>query len=63
MLAAQLEKRQLQEMVTAYVQRSKHRADKEKLRDLLSKVTDEQKLNILQQTKNVVGRTALHVAA
>ena len=35
----------------------------EKLRELLSKVTDEQKLNILQQTKSGRDRTALHVAA
>ena len=35
----------------------------EKLRKLLSKVTDEQKLNILQQTKSGRDRTALHLAA
>ena len=35
----------------------------EKLRDLLSKVTDEQKLKILQQTRNRWAKTALHVAA
>ena len=46
-----------------YVRRSKYHPDIEKLRELLSKVTDEQKLNILQQTKGVLGRTALHVAA
>ena len=38
--------------------------DTEKLRELLSKVTDEQKLNILQQTKSRRScMTALHVAA
>ena len=46
-----------------YVRRSEYHPDMEKLRDLLSKVTDEQKLNILQQTKNEDSRTALHVAA
>ena len=46
-----------------YVRRSEYHPDMEKLRELLSKVTDEQKLNILQQTKIGRDRTALHVAA
>ena len=37
--------------------------DIEKLRDLLSKVTNERKLNILQQTKSESGVTVLHIAA
>ena len=53
----------LKDMMREYVRNSEYHPDIEKLRDLLSKVTDEQELNILQQTKNVVGRTALHVAA
>ena len=64
MLPAPIAKRQLEEMVTAYVQRSKHGATVAKLRELLGKVTDEQKLNILQQTKNRwCDMTALHEAA
>ena len=48
-------------MMREYVRRWRS-PDTEKLRELLCKVTDEQKLNILQQTKDV-GITALHVAA
>ena len=50
-------------MVRKYVWRSNYQPDTEKLRELLSKDTDEQKLNILQQTKGVWDMTALHVAA
>ena len=46
-----------------YVRNSEYHPDIEKLRDFLSKVTDEQKLKILQQTKNRWGMTALHEAA
>ena len=47
-----------------YVIRSEYHPDMEKLRELLSKVTDQQKLDILQQTKSSwTDRTALHVAA
>ena len=46
-----------------YVRNSEYHQDIEKLRDLLCKITDEQKLNILQQTKNRSDETALHVAA
>ena len=45
-----------------YVRRSEYHPDIKKLRELLSKVTDEQKLDILQRIK-YVGSTALHVAA
>ena len=45
-----------------YVRRYDYHPDIETLRELLSKVTDEQKLNILQQTKSDLGRTALHEA-
>ena len=48
-------------MVREYMRGSWY-PDIEKLRDLLCKITDEQKLNILQQTKNG-SRTALHAAA
>ena len=51
------------DMMREYVRRSEYHPDIEKLRELLSKVTDEQKLNILQQTKSEKDRTALHVAA
>ena len=55
---------ELKNVVTEYVTKSECRLDKERLRELLSKVTDEQKLNILQQTESVVARmTALHKAA
>ena len=54
---------QLENMISVYGRRSEYHPDKEKLRDLLSKVTDEQKLNILQQTKIGRDRTALHEAA
>ena len=51
-------------MMREYVRTSEYHADMEKLRELLSKLTDEQKLNILQQTKSeVAGMTALHKAA
>ena len=63
MFAVPIAKRQLEEMVTAYVQRSKHRADVVKLRELLGKVTDDQKLSILRQIKNIWDMTALHEAA
>ena len=43
--------------------RSECHPDMEKLRDLISKVTDEQKLNILLQTKSERHSTALHEAA
>ena len=46
-----------------YGRNSEYHPDIEKLREVLSKLTDEQKLNILQLTKNVWGRTALHEAA
>ena len=53
----------LMDMMREYVRSSEY-PDMEKLRELLRKVTDEQKLNILQQTKNRwTDRTALHVAA
>ena len=51
------------DMMREFVRRSKYHPDMEKLRELLSKVTDEQKLNILQQTKNRWGITALCEAA
>ena len=55
---------ELKDIVTEYVTKSECRLDKERLGELLSKVTDEQKLNILQQTKSeVAGMTALHKAA
>mgnify|MGYP001804276488 CR=1 FL=1 len=45
-------------------ERSYEYPDIEKLRDLLSKVTDEQKLDILQRIKSeVAGMTVLHKAA
>ena len=46
-----------------YVRSSEYHPDIEKLRELLSKDTNEQKLNILQQTKNRSDETALHKAA
>ena len=46
-----------------YVRSSKYLPDIEKLRELLSKVTYEQKLNILQQTKSERHSTALRKAA
>ena len=52
----------LKDMMREYVRSSKYHRDIEKLRELLSKVTDEQKLNILQQTKSEKDRTALHAA-
>ena len=56
--------KELKNYVTEYVTKSECRLDKEKLRDLLRKVKDGQKLNILQQTKSeVAGMTALHKAA
>ena len=45
------------------MRRSEYHPDTEKLRELLSQVTHEQKLDILQQTKGVWDRTALHKAA
>ena len=45
-----------------YVRNSEYHQDIKKLRELLSKVTDEQKLNILQRIK-YVDSTALHEAA
>ena len=54
--------RNLKDALEKYVRSSKY-PDMEKLRELLSKVTDEQKLNILQQTKGWCDRTALHYAA
>ena len=54
----------LKDMMREYVRRSEYHPDTEKLRELLSKVTDEQKLNILQQTESrMTDRTALHEAA
>ena len=51
-------------MLEKYVRRwYEYDPDIKKLRELLSKVTDEQKLNILQQTKDWWDRTALHEAA
>ena len=46
-----------------YMRRSKYHPDLERLRELLSKITDEQKLNVLQQTDSVWDITALHEAA
>ena len=47
-----------------YMRRSEYHPDIEKLRELLSKVTEWQKLNILQHTKGKwTDRTALHEAA
>ena len=54
---------QLACIVKEYVRRCNYHPDMEKLRELLSKVTDEQKLNILQQTKSERYSTALHKAA
>ena len=51
------------DMEELYVWRYECHPDIEKLRELLTKVTDEQKLNILQQTKNEWDMTALHEAA
>ena len=45
------------------MRRSEYHPDMKKLRELLRKVTDEPKLNILQQTKIGRDMTALHVAA
>ena len=45
------------------MRRCNYHPDIEKLRELLSKVTDAQKLNILQQTKDEWYSTALHEAA
>ena len=42
----------LMDMVREYMRNSKYHPDMEKVRELLSKVTDEQKLNILQQTRD-----------
>ena len=53
----------LKDMMREYVRRSESQPDMEKLRELLSRVTDGQKLNILQQTKNRWDMTALHAAA
>ena len=53
----------LKDMMREYVRSSKYHRDIEKLRELLSKVTDEQKLNILQQTHGMQCWTALHGAA
>ena len=50
-------------MMREYASNSKYQPDMEQLRDLLSKVTDEQKLNILQQSKSERYSTALHEAA
>ena len=53
----------LKDMMREYERNPEYHLDIEKLRELLSKVTDEQKLNILQQTKNRWdGKTALHEA-
>ena len=47
-----------------YVRNSEYHPDIKKLRELLSKVTDEKKLNILKQTTSrLTGGTALHAAA
>ena len=54
---------QLACIVKEYVRRCNYHPDMEKLRELLSKVTDEQKLNILQQTKSERYSTALRKAA
>ena len=50
-------------MMREYVRPYGYHPEKEKLRDLLSEVTDEQKLNILQRTKSREDDSALHVAA
>ena len=50
-------------MTRDYVRESGYHPDEKKLRDLLSQVTYEQKLNILQETKNRWVETALHEAA
>ena len=52
----------LKDMMREYVRGSEY-PDIEKLRELLSKVIDEQKLNILQQSKSEEDNTALHEAA
>ena len=49
-------------MMRQYLRRYDYHPDMERLRELLSKVTDEQKLNILQLAKSDLGRTALHEA-
>ena len=54
----------LLDMMGEYMRGSKYHPDVEKLRELLIKVTYEQKLNVLQHTKSEVAcMTALHVAA
>ena len=53
----------MMDMMREYVRRSKYRPDMEKLRELLSKLTDVQKLSILQQYKSKRDGTALHKAA
>ena len=50
-------------MMREYTRGWCYHPDIEKLRELLSKVTDEQKLNILLQTKAGLDRTAPHKAA
>ena len=55
---------ELKNVVTKYVTKYECRLDNERLGELLNKVKDGQKLNILQQTKSeVAGMTALHKAA
>ena len=51
------------DMMREYVRNFEYHPDIEKLRDLLSKVTDEQKLDILQHTHCMRVWTALHRAA
>ena len=51
------------DMMRDYVRSSEYHRDTERLRELLRKVTDEQKLNILQRTKIRQDESALHVAA
>ena len=46
-----------------YVTSSEYHRDTEKMRELLSKLTDGQKLKILQRTKSRQDEYALHVAA
>ena len=53
----------LKDVMRGYVSRSEYHPDIETLRELLSKVTDEQKLNILLMMKDDMKRTPIHQAA
>ena len=53
----------LKDIMREYVRRSEYYPDIETLRELLSKVTDEQKLSILLMMKDDMKRTPIHQAA